>query len=30
MFDYLVRNDVAAWRKRYLAALASESPRAAA
>jgi trehalose 6-phosphate synthase len=30
MFDYLVRNDVVAWRTRYLDALAQDTPRAAA
>ena len=30
MYDYLVRNDVAAWRTRYLDALTQETPRAAA
>lgn len=30
MFDYLVRNDVVAWRTRYLDALAEDAPRAAA
>jgi trehalose 6-phosphate synthase len=30
MFDYLVRNDVTAWRTRYLDALAEDTPRAVA
>ncbi len=30
MFDYLVRNDVVAWRTRYLDALTEDAPRAAA
>ncbi len=30
MFQYLVRNDVVAWRTRYLEALTQETPRAAA
>ena len=30
MYDYLVRNDVVAWRTRYLDALTDDTPRAAA
>ena len=30
MFDYLARNDVVAWRTRYLDALTQDTPRAAA
>jgi trehalose-6-phosphate synthase len=30
MYDYLVSNDVFAWRTRYLDALTQETPRAAA